>query len=284
MMTLEEVKSFLREAPNNFSSRESELAKQTLSELKLEAVKDNDQSFGKTIWCYEQILEIQDKFITAFFQMKAEEFYEVWCTLERVELGLHFLNPHFQDVNNEFHLLFIKRHTFQYQSLFPYGFFLSPEILVIEKTCSVCKKIVSPRNSCGHRVGEIYDGEMCGRDITKAEILGAALVKDPVQKYSVPFLSDAKVGVKKDHYNYAVVRYLIKRLSSPFHAWDINRTKRKFPHSRYSHVGRNDPCPCESGKKYKKCCLLENGVLRPHIEFGFHVSPPEHLLTTESID
>ncbi|MDQ6962538.1 MAG: SEC-C metal-binding domain-containing protein [Mariprofundaceae bacterium] len=20
-------------------------------------------------------------------------------------------------------------------------------------------------------------------------------------------------------------------------------------------IGRNDPCPCESGKKYKKCCL-----------------------------
>jgi uncharacterized protein YecA (UPF0149 family) len=20
------------------------------------------------------------------------------------------------------------------------------------------------------------------------------------------------------------------------------------------HVGRNDPCPCGSGKKYKKCC------------------------------
>ncbi len=23
-------------------------------------------------------------------------------------------------------------------------------------------------------------------------------------------------------------------------------------------VGRNDPCPCGSGKKYKKCCGLEN--------------------------
>ena len=22
------------------------------------------------------------------------------------------------------------------------------------------------------------------------------------------------------------------------------------------HVGRNDPCPCGSGKKYKRCCLL----------------------------
>ena len=25
-------------------------------------------------------------------------------------------------------------------------------------------------------------------------------------------------------------------------------------------VGRNDPCPCESGKKYKKCCGREETV------------------------
>jgi len=24
-----------------------------------------------------------------------------------------------------------------------------------------------------------------------------------------------------------------------------------------SEIGRNDPCPCNSGKKYKKCCLLK---------------------------
>ena len=23
-------------------------------------------------------------------------------------------------------------------------------------------------------------------------------------------------------------------------------------------VGRNDPCPCGSGKKYKKCCMLKD--------------------------
>jgi preprotein translocase subunit SecA len=29
-------------------------------------------------------------------------------------------------------------------------------------------------------------------------------------------------------------------------------------------VGRNDPCPCGSGKKYKKCCLLkEEAADRP---------------------
>lgn len=25
--------------------------------------------------------------------------------------------------------------------------------------------------------------------------------------------------------------------------------------------GRNDPCPCRSGKKYKKCCLLKNAII-----------------------
>ena len=26
---------------------------------------------------------------------------------------------------------------------------------------------------------------------------------------------------------------------------------------RPKKVGRNDPCPCGSGKKYKKCCLAK---------------------------
>ncbi|MGC9424191.1 SEC-C metal-binding domain-containing protein, partial [Vibrio sp.] len=28
-------------------------------------------------------------------------------------------------------------------------------------------------------------------------------------------------------------------------------------------IGRNDPCPCGSGKKYKKCCLGKNGDAVP---------------------
>ncbi len=29
----------------------------------------------------------------------------------------------------------------------------------------------------------------------------------------------------------------------------------KLPQEAYNNIGRNDPCPCGSGKKYKKCCL-----------------------------
>lgn len=27
-----------------------------------------------------------------------------------------------------------------------------------------------------------------------------------------------------------------------------------------SDIGRNDPCPCGSGKKYKQCCLKSGGA------------------------
>ena len=29
--------------------------------------------------------------------------------------------------------------------------------------------------------------------------------------------------------------------------------------NRGSRIGRNDPCPCGSGKKYKNCCLRKGG-------------------------
>jgi tetratricopeptide (TPR) repeat protein len=43
----------------------------------------------------------------------------------------------------------------------------------------------------------------------------------------------------------------------------LGRTDRARLHSTFlgasKKVGRNDPCPCGSGKKYKKCCLAKHG-------------------------
>ncbi|MGQ7378978.1 SEC-C metal-binding domain-containing protein [Streptococcus suis] len=40
-------------------------------------------------------------------------------------------------------------------------------------------------------------------------------------------------------------------------------SKARFPDG--SKVGRNDSCPCGSGKKFKKCCS-ESGGPRPEID------------------
>ena len=34
--------------------------------------------------------------------------------------------------------------------------------------------------------------------------------------------------------------------------------EKKTQQATVQKVGRNDPCPCGSGKKYKKCCMLKN--------------------------
>ncbi|MGB5299295.1 MAG: SEC-C metal-binding domain-containing protein, partial [Thiogranum sp.] len=42
----------------------------------------------------------------------------------------------------------------------------------------------------------------------------------------------------------------------------LGRTDRASLHASFlgasKKVGRNDPCPCGSGKKYKKCCLAKH--------------------------
>mgnify|MGYP001166572953 CR=1 FL=1 len=35
---------------------------------------------------------------------------------------------------------------------------------------------------------------------------------------------------------------------------NINNNPKPKPKKRTEKIGRNDKCPCESGKKYKKCC------------------------------
>jgi hypothetical protein len=42
----------------------------------------------------------------------------------------------------------------------------------------------------------------------------------------------------------------------------------------FAKVGRNDPCPCGSGKKYKKCCLLKHEEARKNV-------PPDQLQEME---
>jgi hypothetical protein len=223
---------------------------------------------------------VQRFFIEAFRRLKRGEFYDGWCALERAEIELSFLLPHMSEGNREFHLELMARLIPRLQSLFPYKIFASPEILELAKVCSICQKQISIRRPCGHRVGEIYGGEMCIRIVTDLKFLGVAMVKSPVQKYSVVFLP-GNDGNSRDHYDYSLVKFLADRLESPFHDWDVQWTRIRHPHSRFAHIGRNDDCPCESGKKYKKCCLPESGVLRPHAQLTFSVQPPINLPSFE---
>ena len=52
---------------------------------------------------------------------------------------------------------------------------------------------------------------------------------------------------------------------------DLARSQRV--QNPFKGVGRNDPCPCGSGKKFKKCCLatVRLGSLTPEVDFPIEV-------------
>ena len=266
-MNIQEIREFLNDVKQRSFNFDYSKIESVLKEYKKEFVLKNEQGGAREIWCYEEILEIQKHFIDAYGKLKKKEFYKAWCILEKCEISLLHLKPHFFEHYSEYSLDFIDKHVSMLQSMFPYKIFISPEMLIHNYKCSICDRRVVLRNPCGHEVGEIYNGEMCVRIVDSVEFLGSAFVANPVQKYSVPFLTDKSTGKTVDQYNYALVEYLIEKIRGPFDDWSLRWTKKLHPHSKFKHLGRNDKCPCASGKKYKQCCLDKEGVLMDHCVF-----------------
>lgn len=272
-MTLDEISSALKNIERDWTRLNSGPILELLAIYKAEAITRNDQNEAKAIWGIETSLMIQSGFIQAFQECKQKAFYKAWCSFERVEhavltLERHFPTPHF----DPFKIRYIWKHTKKFQSIFPYKLFISPEFVKQKIFCSICGKRVSLRSHCGHRIGQIYNGELCSRILKEFQLAGMALVTNPVQKYSVAFAG------QDDPDRYPLLQYLIEALSSPFHEWNVTEETQRHPHSHFKHVGRNEKCPCGSEKKYKKCCLQAEGVLRPHFQFTFSVPPPANTL------
>jgi preprotein translocase subunit SecA len=52
---------------------------------------------------------------------------------------------------------------------------------------------------------------------------------------------------------------LVKNFAPRFSQPTITLGKKSVASPQKKKVGRNDPCPCGSGKKYKKCCYPKYG-------------------------
>jgi SEC-C motif-containing protein len=70
------------------------------------------------------------------------------------------------------------------------------------------------------------------------------------QTGQVDFTADFEYqGSRQEHHE----RADFKRIGGVWHYTD-GRMRSHDPIVRGPKIGRNDPCPCGSGKKYKKCC------------------------------
>lgn len=216
--------------------------------LKLGFVKKCNQEQAKLLWVYQTIIEIHKLYVNAFNLIKSKSYYQAWCKLERIEITLHILKKHFTYDKKQFFLWYIEKSVKNLQVLYPYKLFASTEILTKKKKCSICNKEISIRNSCGHIVGEIYNGEMCYHIVTGSELLGISVVENPENKYCVLFLKDKESGEQIDQYNYDAIDYLFEQISTPYELWDLEVSQRVSKKEEYVKLGRNAPSPSNSGK------------------------------------
>ena len=263
----------LVEVLRDYSSRTTSLIeaswREALASAKSLYVADGREVEATAVWCLETIAAAQDHFVDAFLHLKRDDFYEAWCLFERVEIAVHQLWRHYDPPDDQFGCGHIETAVGRFQSLYPYRLFLSPGMIVRRATCSICGEPFRLIGGCEHEVGKIYNGEMCSRVLSDIEPVELSIVENPVQKYSVLFSDDIS-------YDYGPIRYVTAGLASPWHGWTVEQEERLIAREGFSGTGRNEPCPCGSKRKYKKCCLLEPRR-KTHYQFLFQVPPPTSL-------
>lgn len=263
---LSAVTDWLRNYEHRTGSSSFSEYQKLLSQLKCEAVSHNDQLTAKAVWCLETVDRIQDYFVSAFVHMKENRFKAAWDLLERCEIDTSFLDRHFTEEDGEFGIEHARFHTRQFQELYPGKWGFSPAFTIKETRCSICGTKRTLRGGCDHKVGDIYDGEMCFKDVTKlGRGLHVALVENPVQKSTVILPDD-------DDYRFTLVKSVVSGLRNPWVGWIYFKEERRKYHPLFAGVGRKEPCPCGSTLGYENCCLEKETVF-PHYQFVFDEEP-----------
>lgn len=250
-MSLSKIKEYLQV----FHLEMNEEVLLELEHKKKNAIKNRNELLANELWCLIEVYKVHKQYLSMFKLLKQGKYENAWNLLELIDISLGNLRANFGDGMNGYNLTFINTVIKYYEMIFPEYVFISRESIIKSEKCSICGKKASLRNGCNHIPGKLYMGELCLREVTDMEILGVAIVKHPFDKY-------AMLELKDKEYNYQVLDYLMSKLKSPFRPWYVEKLTRKKP--EYENIGRNDECPCGSGKKYKRCCFNTQKEYGPH--------------------
>ena len=138
-------------------------------------------------------------------------------------------------------------------------FNLLEEVLKKSNADSKKKKLLKAKKQTVEKKSEIYSkspknekidtamNELFTKvEIDQAEKSNAIRYYNYLKKFDINF--ETKEQVKAD-----IIP--LKILPEKYDSWEDNNKNDQLKKRVGKKIGRNDPCPCGSGKKYKKCCL-----------------------------
>ena len=155
---------------------------------------------------------------------------------------------------------------FEYQCehleyIYPYKLFMSSELVYNSATCSICGLDIDSLD-CPHLAGMLYRGKLAHAVVKISAVHGVSIVEHPADKRCViQFPNDAQ------HFPLVnSLRTLLKTNMNPWEFAGVKCTQLPVPPVQLKNVGRNELCPCDSGIKFKNCCLIKNKFFHPHYE------------------
>jgi len=194
--------------------------------------------------------------------IQSSQFSASWSTLQDLQDALRTLFR-FAKQSNIIAIRFIERQCEHLESLYPYRVFASVEAVYDSLECSICGRDLADPD-CAHLPGDLYYGKVaCGivRDVR--QLLAVSLVENPMDKRCIVSFPDEAA-------HFPLVDYLRSLVEEgtlePLCFQRVEKKTLLLSASDLKGLGRNAPCPCGSGLKFKKCCLPKGGVERPHFD------------------
>lgn len=190
------------------------------------------------------------KYYSMYWQLLMQKkFKDSWTllqdTFDKLRNITRFTNDH-----DSYSLNVIHDHLNQLERLYPYRLFASMEAVVQSKKCSICGKSLLDLD-CTHLPGELYWGEQAYAVAEGIVFQGVALVQHPMDKRCVMEISG---DTRTEEEKFSLLNYFVENNNNPLQLFSVIEETRYYYNDGYKNTGRNDPCPCQSGKKFKKCC------------------------------
>lgn len=149
-----------------------------LKKLKQEFVSKELENEANLIYCIENSTKVIQLEIQMLIDIKEDKMDNAWFNLVTAQNLFRTVLKNYPFNTEHLNSYFERLDSYE-KLLFPEMQFHSIGVIIKESKCSICN---SDYGNCEHLKGKLYNGELCYRIITEAEIEEASLVKNPANK------------------------------------------------------------------------------------------------------
>lgn len=249
---------------------ELEQSKRLFEDIVLYAKEVNDEQLANLCYIMKTYLSLFCNLAQYFQLLDEAQYKKSWDILQNCfDVAIAF--GQFVGVEKRYDVPDIVALLLSYEELYPYNVFSSIEMLITKSHCSICGKSMLSLG-CSHIKGKLYWGEIACEVVDHAKLQAVAMVSHPLDKRCVMEISG---DTRTEEEKFAVLHDLVQRLPNHLIRFEVEKQKSTRMRDDIKIVGRNKPCSCGSGKKFKKCCL--DRIYFQHTHLLIHQKQPLEL-------